>query len=307
MRRRVFILIATFLLIATPIFAQQKENYPLPKRGIDTLKILGIGNSFTDDGMEYIPEILEAAGVHNVILGRLYIGGCSLERHCMDYEDGKSNYIYYKSENNKWVTAKKGASMLDGLLDEDWDIVVTQQVSGKSGQYDTYSPWLGKLMDIIREKCPNPKATIAWQQTWAYATNSTHGNFKNYDSDQNKMYNAIVNCVSKLPEDYNIDVIVPSGTAIQIHRGTEFNDNKDLTRDGYHLSHTQGRFVAACCWYERLVRPVVGSKSIVKNSCRLVGRTYREGKMKEPASVELTEEVAAACKKSAKEAMKMFK
>ena len=52
----------------------------LPQRP-DTLRILAVGNSFSDDGTEYLPNLLEAAGIHNVILARLYIGGCSLERH----------------------------------------------------------------------------------------------------------------------------------------------------------------------------------------------------------------------------------
>ena len=30
---------------------------------MDALKILTIGNSFTDDGMMYLPELLEAAGI----------------------------------------------------------------------------------------------------------------------------------------------------------------------------------------------------------------------------------------------------
>ena len=55
-------------------------NHPLPQRP-DTLRILAIGNSFSDDATEYLPGLLEAAGIHNVILERLYIGGYTLERH----------------------------------------------------------------------------------------------------------------------------------------------------------------------------------------------------------------------------------
>ncbi|MDR3194701.1 MAG: hypothetical protein LBT76_05360 [Tannerella sp.] len=54
------------------------KNPPLPHRPA-TLKILGIGNSFTDDGMQYLPDLLESAGIENVTLGKLSLGGCSLE------------------------------------------------------------------------------------------------------------------------------------------------------------------------------------------------------------------------------------
>lgn len=65
----------------------RQENFPLPSNP-DTLRILAVGNSFSDDGTEYLPGLLEAAGIHNVIVARLYIGGCSLERHCEEYSKG---------------------------------------------------------------------------------------------------------------------------------------------------------------------------------------------------------------------------
>ncbi|MBQ0143926.1 MAG: DUF4886 domain-containing protein, partial [Bacteroidales bacterium] len=79
----------------------------------DTLRILAIGNSFSDDGTEYLPNLLEAAGIHNVIIARLYIGGCSLERHCKQYESKGKDYMYYKSTENKW-NLKKGVTITDG-------------------------------------------------------------------------------------------------------------------------------------------------------------------------------------------------
>ena len=86
----------------------------------------------------YLPELLEAAGIRNVVLGRLYIGGCSLERHCREYAAGNTSYIYSKSTDNRWETVSKKATLLDGLTDEQWDVVVLQQASGKSGMYQTY-------------------------------------------------------------------------------------------------------------------------------------------------------------------------
>ena len=134
-------------LVCVSLYAQKRPNYPIPQRP-DTLRILGIGNSFTDDGMMYLPELLEAAGIRNVVLGRLYIGGCSLERHCREYAAGNTSYIYSKSTDNRWETVSKKATLLDGLTDERWDIVVLQQASGKSGMYQTYRPWFDRLLRI---------------------------------------------------------------------------------------------------------------------------------------------------------------
>ena len=53
-------------LVCVSLFAQKFPNYPIPQQP-DTLRILGIGNSFTDDGMMYLPELLEAAGIRVVV------------------------------------------------------------------------------------------------------------------------------------------------------------------------------------------------------------------------------------------------
>lgn len=154
MKRTLRLLLTVGLsLVCVSLFAQKFPNYPIPQQP-DTLRILGIGNSFTDDGMMYLPELLEAAGIRNVVLGRLYIAGCSLERHCREYAGNAPAYIYYKSTSNRWETVSKKATLLDGIADERWDVVVLQQASGKSGIYPTYQPWFGRLVEIVRWCCP---------------------------------------------------------------------------------------------------------------------------------------------------------
>lgn len=252
--------------------AREFPNYPLPQHP-DTLRILGIGNSFTDDGMAYLPELLEAAGIENVVLGRLYIGGCSLERHCREYAAGNAAYIYYKSTENRWETVSEQATLLDGLTDERWDIVVLQQVSGLSGIYPSYQPWFDRLVEIVRWYCPNAGASIVWQQTWTYARTSDHGDFGRYGKDQQQMYDAIVASVQRLLEETSIETVIPSGTAIQNLRTTELCDSLDLTRDGYHLGLGAGRYTAACAWFQTLVAPVLGT-NVADNACRLEGTPH---------------------------------
>lgn len=263
-------------------------NYGLPQEP-DTLRILGVGNSFTDDGMMYLPNLLAAAGIHNVVLGRLYIGGCTLERHCKEYESGTRPYVYYKSTKNRWETVNKTASLLDGLLDEKWDVIVVQQASGYSGIYSSYQPWLDNLMEVLRFNCRNAGACIAWQQTWAYATTSNHPDFPKYSSNQLAMYQNIMSCNEKLVESTPIEIVIPTGTAIQNLRGI-MHDAKEFTRDGYHLNYKMGRFTAACTWFQALVAPVFRT-TIEGNDCRLYGSSQR-----------LSDEEAEACMLAARRA-----
>lgn len=273
---------------------EQLTNFPLPEN-CDTLRILGVGNSFTDDGMMYLPELLEAADIHNVILGRLYIGGCTLQRHCNEYAAGNESYIYSKSTNNEWTVVNEHATMMEGVKDEPWDVMVIQQASGVSGVYDSYMPWIVDLMTILRTECSNPEACIAWQQTWAYWTKSNHAEFPNYGKSQRTMYSMIIDANQKMMADVPISVIIPSGTSIQNLRQEIIEDpeeaKRELTRDGYHLTYKLGRYTAACAWFETLVTPSLGIL-LMGNEARLAGRKEQ-----------LTDKEAVMCHTAAHRAM----
>lgn len=95
-------------------------------------------------------------------------------------------------------------------------------------------------------------------QTWAYAGNSTHSGFKNYNSSQMKMYTDIVDAVKEAAGLVGIKKIIPSGTAIQNARTTFIGDH--MNRDGYHLDLKTGRYTAACTWFEALTgQNVIGA------------------------------------------------
>ncbi len=260
-------LIALALLLSTSLQAA------LPSHP-DTLRILAVGNSFSEDAAEWLPGLLEGAGIRNVILGRLHIGGCSLERHCREYENGSRNYQYRKSRSNQWVLHDGKVTLEEGLLDEPWDIITIQQCSPLSGVEDSFEPWTARLTGIIRECCPNPDVRIVWHQTWAYARSSTHRAFPTYGNNQMIMYNRIISCVDALCKRYDFAAVIPSGTAVQNARWSHvIFDGKDLTRDGFHLNKGYTRYLAACTWFETLIRPVCGPK-IKGNPFRMQGTEY---------------------------------
>ena len=213
-----------------------------------TLKILAIGNSFSDDAMTYLYDIAKAYGVDDVVLGNLYIGGCTLDRHHANAVRDAKEYTYYKNTDGVFK-ATQGASLLDGLRDEEWDIITMQQASGYSGVERSYSR-LPSLIEYVNENKTNENAQLAWHMTWAYQSNSTHADFPKYDNDQMTMYNAICSTVNSqiLTKDV-YRLIIPSGTAIQNARTSYFGDT--LTRDGYHMSDL-GRLIVGYCWFSTL-------------------------------------------------------
>ena len=287
MKRFLLIIVSltTLVLTATPAAAR--------KYG-ETLRILAIGNSFSDDGMEHLPAILEDLGIENVELARLYVGGCTLERHYNFYNNEEAAYLFYHSKagENKWTKADEKVTMQYALAMGEWDIITLQQASGVSGLYNSYVPYLEQLIAIVSKA--QPQAELVWHMTWSYSTDSNHGEFPNYDRDQMKMYNAITECVHRLLKDYKaIDKIIPSGTAIQSLRQSEVNNSpKDFTRDGYHMDFGAGRYALACTWYESIVKPYT-KRSMMGNGVRL-----------DLGDIKVTDYTAPYCQKAAKRAVK---
>lgn len=214
-----------------------------------TIKILAIGNSFSEDAVEnYLYELGKADDI-DFIIGNMFIGGCTLETHWNNANNNSAAYDYRKIVNgNKTKTAS--TKLETAIADEDWDFITFQQASPNSGQYDTYFPYLSNLLAYVKTKATNANVKYAFHMTWAYQQNSTHSGFNNYGKDQMTMYNAIVDAANRGATAEGVSIVIPSGTAIQNARTSFLGDN--LCRDGYHLDYNIGRYTAACTWYEKL-------------------------------------------------------
>ena len=215
----------------------------------NSIRILAIGNSFSADALEYLYGILKDVGYEEIILGNVYKGGCTLKTHSEYFQSNSgADYTYYQNTTGTWTKTSPYAS-LDALNDYDWDYITMQQGSPDSGRSDTFDPYLGVLVDIIKQNCPDAK--LAWHMTWAYQANSTHSGFANYGKNQMTMYNAIVDAVkSKILTNSDISLVIPNGTAVQNMRTSYVGDN--LTRDGYHMSYTYGRYLTALTFAKSL-------------------------------------------------------
>lgn len=221
------------------------------------LKILAIGNSFSEDAIEhYLYGLVKAAG-EEIVIGNLYIGGAELSQHVQNATNNANVYSYRKInlQGNKNTTPD--VSISTALADENWDYISFQQVSQESGKYETFVETLPALYEYVEARIDSePKYLL--HQTWAYAANSTHSGFVNYDNNQLTMYEAIVGAYNQAEDLIPTFAIVPSGTAIQNARTSYLGDN--FNRDGYHLNEI-GRYTAASTWFE-----ILFDQSVIGNS-----------------------------------------
>lgn len=241
--------------------------------GKEELRILFIGNSFTEDATEHLPGILKAAGVTNVTMVRAYHGGYTLP----EYNDNfASANICARRDcaagGTKWEGSNALNSSLDAILNSNtWDIVTLQEHTGKNTAWEwpgTLKGALGGLVDKIYAAQPQHRPTIVYLMAQAYG-DSNKTILPSFDGDQLKMYGVITSQVKKIMTETPIDQVIPSGTMLQNLRTTSVNvpNDMDLTRDSYHMDYGISRYGAACAVFETLIKPCTGKT--------LDGNTYR--------------------------------
>lgn len=246
MKRYIFLLVTALSAICAKA---QEEVITEPTRK-DTIRLLTIGNSFSQDAVEqYLYELGKEVGVH-MIIGNAYKGGQSLEQHWTDLTQEHDVYEYRKVVNG--IRYNTPHALLSPIIsDEQWDFISFQQASHYSGLTTTYEPFLSELIQYTDSVKTGQDVRYGWHMTWAYSKDSNHGGFANYSRRQDVMYDSIryaVQWTHILHPEFSF--IVPSGTAIQNARTTYLGDN--MNRDGYHLDLKFGRYTAACTWLEVL-------------------------------------------------------
>lgn len=215
----------------------------------DTIRLLAIGNSFSEDALEYYLHDLAKADGKVMIIGNMYMAGAHLTFHVENIKENKNAYEYRKINAEGVKKVYKNQSIASALKDEKWDYISLQQVSSLSGKYDTIMKSLPFMIHYVK-KNKSKKTKLLYHQTWAYQKGVPHKGYIHYDNDQGKMYAGIVDATKKINKLKDIHMVIPAGTAIQNARTSSQGDT--YTRDGYHLEQTYGRFTAACVWFEKL-------------------------------------------------------
>ena len=212
------------------------------------MKVLAIGNSFSQDATCYLEAIASSAG-ESLFVRNLYIGGCSLERHVNNFETNQKDAYAYEKD----AEALERISLPEALAKEEWDLVTIQQASAYSGIYGSYLPHLPILIDRILTV--RPHARIVFHRTWAYERDSEKQSFVLYGSDTEKMHKAIMDVTERITQEYSLPVI-PVGDAIMRAKCDPLFDIREggisLHRDGFHLSLDYGRYLAGLVWFRFL-------------------------------------------------------
>ena len=214
------------------------------------LKILAVGNSFTEDGTWYLPQILAAAGIpkKRLLMYRIVAGGSSLEywdKSLSKKATGKTYKIY----GDETPLEEDGNYTLDDVLSFGWDVVVFHQVSSQYHSISSYEPYITNLFSAAK-RAGKGDTKIAWQMVWSRSNDSKDQYITGTEGWRNYVY-----ATKELMQNHKIDILIPTGTTIQNARNTEFCPEGDFTRDTQHIAYGAGRYLAAMTWYGTLIAP----------------------------------------------------
>lgn len=208
-----------------------------------------------------MPWIVNSINRDSICIARLTSSGSSLQQHWKNYVKTFPDYDLEYSDKGEWQLSDIKTIHV-AIAFFDWDIITIQQVSGLSGLYSTYQPYLNHLVWVL--KAMNPSVRVAWHYTWAYTPWTDHTEFKNYDYDSEKMYEAIIAAGDKASE--LCDLSIPAATLIKRMR-EEFSEVENgFSLDGYHLIDDMALYALSSLWYEVLVYPIIGSTSLDRSN-----------------------------------------
>ena len=264
MRLPLLLKILTLSLLASSCESEAQEpvyqgiTYPEEKQD-GTLRILAIGNSFSLDMAAHLPRLVSDAKADSVVVAVASVSGTDLAYHRRHLTAYDATYTFATSTAGEPLRDDTVKRSLPHCLDfADWDVIVIQQLSAYSGRYETIRPHLATIVRLL--KSAHPRALIAWQMTWAYASYYQKSDFNAYDNDRQKMEDAIERATRLVGQSGLVDIIVPTGRAIaEARRQNVDTTGRELSRDGRHLSVGAGRYVAACCAWEAILAPLVGA------------------------------------------------
>ncbi len=224
------------------------------------MKILSIGNSYSQDAQRYLHELALSEGDSFKTINMM-IGGCTLERHYRNMLSGKPAY---NLEMNGYATGFT-VSLQDALASDCFDVITVQQQSSNSANYDTFQPYLHEILSFVRKY--QPKARIYLHQTWAYENTEVTMKKFGYICPE-EMFAKVKASYDKAVKDEGVDGVMPSGLAFENLRALGI---KKYHRDPIHASLGLGRFTLALTWYCKLtgkdpmtVRPILLDEPITE-------------------------------------------
>lgn len=183
-------------------------------QAIKTIKLLSIGNSYSQDALAYVPFIMQNMGADvDYQIGILMKSSATLDGHIENFLNEAEVYTFYMyNGGTSWQNL--GLRSIQWALDNyDWDLVSLQQSSQSAYNWSTYQPACNRLVNLIGAYVDQTIKFI-WYQPYARPARTNSG--ANYSDDViTEHYENTAGASLKLFDETAMEYVVPVGTAVQ--------------------------------------------------------------------------------------------
>lgn len=245
------------------------ENKPV-------IRILSIGNSHTRDAVRYVQHILSKNG-YRAELGHYYWGGSTLKQQyeALDFNINPNTVIepstdpdistdnfpktgaFYRCYNDYGVytsvsnseTAYNRMTLVNAVYDKPWDIVIYQQQTNRSAEYNSYFSSEFNFNDFI--KLVNDEISNDNIKIGIMAVHTRSATFTGDNVTPKELEEGIQETTAKVAKEMSqCDFIVNTGLAIKYSRGNEYlrmigNDMCRTDDWGVHLDDPVPQYIAS--------------------------------------------------------------
>lgn len=228
------------------------------------VKILCIGNSHTNNGIEYLYQILSDNG-YDPIVANYYWGSATLAQQytALNTNSGWGG-SYSRIYSNTGRQQNSSATLNDLVLAYEWDWVIFQQATQDSGDYTSYvsaSFDINSFITLLKEKIDNENIKFGIVATFARASDApTVGGIPN-----NVLGNNIQTVTKQVAEHMSqCDCIVNTGLAVKYARNNEYLNaiGDEMTIDNHHLDVGIPRYMSSMVYAMNIIGTTAGDNSI---------------------------------------------
>ena len=250
----------------------RKMNNPSPDLRRANLKVLMIGNSYMENATASLADLATAASLNlsDMCVYKVFRSSASFKSWYNLYHDNDTNKyriekfmggLTVKGFDTGTYNGDEGTQFRNVLSAGLWDIIVIQQVSKYSTEFDAWEGngndgYLTEWLRILRTL--QPQASIGFMLSHASPDQSPDGTLVRAE--------AVAEATKRFSRRYAADFIIPYGIAVENLRESDLNTTSNgFTNDNHHLADGMGKYVASAATFQVLLAPRYGV-SVLGNS-----------------------------------------
>ena len=257
------------------------------------IRVLDIGNSYTIDATHYLSDLISNSDIttnelNTIALVKATRGSGSFKNWVDVYNDADTlPYDVARVDGcgnlqvniSGTAAAHNGEKFRNVLTNNKFDLILIHQVStyandSSNWESNTNAGYLKQFVRILRKHQPN--ATIGFLLVHSYDDN--YGS--NTEHSALARWQNICEATKQFASEYNVDFIIPYGTAVQNIRASSINTPEmvNFTEDGTHCADGVADYTAACCYFQMLYAPRYNT-CILDNPCTITVEPGHQGAM----------------------------